>query len=190
MRWQASFLIAFSLFMGVVPVYAETPEEWIRLGARVHGGFGSFIPVGIRIGLDALDRLKAKPREVTVTYYDSDKAPCACIADGVSIATVATVGQRTLILSPEKAPVGAIAMIIIRNKITQEALKYTVSESWLPKLAEINKRFEPEGRYEEVMKADGLFHAVPFTGQALPLRLGPGILLNQIQRHRPEGDAL
>ena len=32
---------------------AETPQEWITLGARVHGGFGSFIPVGIRIGLDA-----------------------------------------------------------------------------------------------------------------------------------------
>ena len=24
---------------------AETPEEWIKLGARVHGGFGAFIPV-------------------------------------------------------------------------------------------------------------------------------------------------
>src|SRR5262245_25084435 len=77
-------------------VRAETPEEWVRLGARVHGGFGRFIPVGIRLGLDALQRLGAKPREVTVTYYDSDKAPCACVADGVAIAAVATVGQRTL----------------------------------------------------------------------------------------------
>ena len=73
---------------------AETPEEWITIGTRVHGGFGSFIPVGIRIGLNALQALNAKPREVTVVYYDSDKAPCACIADGVAIATVASVGQR------------------------------------------------------------------------------------------------
>ncbi len=189
MRWQASFLVAFSLFMGVVPVYSETPEEWIKLGARVHGGFGSFIPVGIRIGLDALDRLKAKPREVTVIYYDSSKAPCACIADGVSIATVATAGQRTLVMSPEKAPAGAIAMIIIRSKKTQEALKYTVSESWLPKLAEINKRFDPDGRYEQVMKAEGLFDVVPFVGQTLPLRLGPAVLLDQIQHHSREGGA-
>src|SRR5262245_30489731 len=42
------------------------------------------------------DRLNAKPREVTVVYCDSDKAPCACFADGVAIATVASVGQRTL----------------------------------------------------------------------------------------------
>lgn len=43
---------------------AETPEELVTLGARVHGAFGAYIPVGIRIGLDALQRLDAKPREV------------------------------------------------------------------------------------------------------------------------------
>ena len=43
---------------------AETPEEWVKLGARVHGGFGSFIPVGIRIGEDAMKRLNAQPREL------------------------------------------------------------------------------------------------------------------------------
>jgi hypothetical protein len=76
--------------MTVTNTQAETPDEWINLGARVHGGFGAFIPVGIRIGLDALQRLDAKPREVTVVYYDSEKAPCACLADGIAIATVAT----------------------------------------------------------------------------------------------------
>jgi hypothetical protein len=40
-------------------IHAETPDEWVALGARVHGGFGGFIPLGIRIGLDALDRLHA-----------------------------------------------------------------------------------------------------------------------------------
>jgi hypothetical protein len=45
---------------------SESPDEWITLGARVHGGFGTFIPVGIRIGLDALQRLNAKAREMFV----------------------------------------------------------------------------------------------------------------------------
>jgi formylmethanofuran dehydrogenase subunit E len=138
---------------------SETPDEWIALGARVHGGFGSFIPVGIRIGLDALQRLNAKPREITVVYYDSDKAPCACIADGIAIATVASVGQRTLKIAPEKAPVDAMAMIIIRHKQTGEAVKYTVADSWLPKLAEWNKTLDTRGRYDAVMKTDGLFDA-------------------------------
>ncbi len=76
---------------------AETPDEWVALGARVHGGFGAFIPLGIKIGLDAVKRLNAKPRELSVLYYDRDASPCACFADGVAIATYASVGQRTLI---------------------------------------------------------------------------------------------
>ena len=42
--------------------------QWTWLGERVHGAFGAFIPVGIRISQDALQRLNAQPREVTVTY--------------------------------------------------------------------------------------------------------------------------
>ena len=54
---------------------AETPEEWVKLGARVHGGFGSFIPVGIRIGEDAMKRLNAQPRELSVVYYSGEGVP-------------------------------------------------------------------------------------------------------------------
>src|SRR6478735_5256923 len=50
---------------GITSAHTETPEEWITLGTRVHGGFGAFIPLGIRIGLDAVQRLNAKPRELT-----------------------------------------------------------------------------------------------------------------------------
>src|ERR1700730_7537623 len=136
---------------------AETPDEWVTLGARIHGGFGSFLPVGIRIGLDSLQRLNAKPREVAVTYYDSDKAPCACVADGVAIATVASVGQRTLQIASEKAPAGAMAVIIVRSKQSGAAVKYTVSDGWVPKLIDMNKTLDIRGRYDAVMNADGLF---------------------------------
>jgi formylmethanofuran dehydrogenase subunit E len=136
---------------------AETPEELIKLGERVHGGFGAFIPVGIRIGLDALQRLHAEPRQVSVVYFDSDKAPCACIADGVAIATVASVGQRTLQIASEKAPPGVMAIIIVRNKQSGATVKYTVSDSWVPKLIDINKTLDTRGRYDAVMNADGLF---------------------------------
>jgi hypothetical protein len=36
--------------LSISPAKAETPEEWIALGARVHGAFGAFIPLGIKIG--------------------------------------------------------------------------------------------------------------------------------------------
>jgi formylmethanofuran dehydrogenase subunit E len=156
--------MAVALLVGVISsattVYAETPDEWITLGARVHGGFGAFIPVGIRIGLDALQRLNAKPREVTVVYYDSDKAPCACIADGVAIATVASVGQRTLQIAPDKSPAGTIAVIIVRRKQTSDAMKYTVADSWLSKLIEWNRMPDLRARYEAVMNADALFDVI------------------------------
>src|SRR5260370_5609259 len=99
MRFSVGIAAFIACLQAGAVVRAETPQEWIELGARVHGGFGAFIPLGIRIGLDALKRLDAKPREVTVVYYDSERAPCACVADGIAIATIASVGQRTLEIS-------------------------------------------------------------------------------------------
>ena len=142
------------------PLRAETPEEWVHLGARVHGGFGSFLPIGIRIGLDALERLHAKPREVTVTYYDSDKAPCACVADGIMIATTASPGQRTLFIAAEKAPEGTMGMVVIRHRKSGAAVRYTIPERWLLQLAQWNRTLGERGRYDEVMKAEGLFEVV------------------------------
>src|SRR5499426_4414919 len=99
-----------------LPAQAETPTEWIALGARVHGAFGAFIPIGIRIGLDAKERIKAEPRGLTVTYYTGEKAPCPCIADGVMLATQASPGQGTLQVAAEKAPPGLLAVVVIRDR--------------------------------------------------------------------------
>lgn len=128
--------LAFLALAVVLPAAAnaETKEEWITLGARVHGAFGPFIPVGIRIGLDAADRLKAGPRELTVTYYNGVKPPCPCIADGIMIATQASPGQGTLQISPDRAPEGAMAVIVIKNRKSGEGLRYTVTDEWLPRI--------------------------------------------------------
>ena len=139
------------------PAFAETPEEWIALGARVHGAFGAFIPLGIKIGLDAVERLKTPQRELTVTYFDNDSAPCACFADGIAIATFTSVGQRTLIISPEKAPRHALAVAIIRPRKGGPGFKYTIPMSDLAKLGPMNKNLDPRGRWDAVMKEDGLF---------------------------------
>ncbi len=152
--------LSVALLAGSMPVRAETPEEWIALGRRVHGGFGTFIPTGIRIGLDAMKRLNAGPRELAITYYDSDKAPCACVADGIMIAVTATPGQRTLTIAAEKAPAGAMAMAVIRHRKTGAAVRYTVPDTWLLKLAQWNRTLDERGRYDEVMKAEGLFEVV------------------------------
>jgi hypothetical protein len=50
-----------------------------------------------------------------------------------------------------------MAVAIIRHRKTGQEVRYTVSDTWLPKLIEINRQFDPAGRYEQIMKADGLF---------------------------------
>ena len=155
-RIKGSFVIVL-LTVWCATASAETPDEWIALGARVHGGFGSFIPLGIKIGLDAVKRLNAKPRELAVLYYDSDASPCACFADGVAIATYASVGQRTLTIAPEKAPAGAVAVIVIRPRQGGAGFKYTIPTSAMAKLGPMNKNLDERGRYDTVMTTDNLF---------------------------------
>jgi formylmethanofuran dehydrogenase subunit E len=95
---------------------SETPEQWIALLTRVHGGFGAFLPVGIRIGEDAMKRLNAKPRELDVTFYQGEGTPCPCAADGVSLAVYASAGQGTLHIAPEKSPPGTFAVVIVKPR--------------------------------------------------------------------------
>lgn len=153
-----------ALLLACTSVRAETPEEWVKLGARVHGGFGSFIPVGIRIGLDAMARLNAQPRELAVIYYSGEKVPCPCSADGVMLAVSASPGQGTLQVAPEKSPPGTFAVVLIRHRQSEAGFKYTVAESWLPKLVEINKSLQdPLARYNAVMNMEGLFTIEPIA---------------------------
>jgi formylmethanofuran dehydrogenase subunit E len=140
--------------------HADTKEEWITLGARIHGAFGPFIPVGIRIGLDTVEKFKADPRGLSVVYYSGTKPPCPCVADGVMIATQASPGQGTLQISPDKAPDGAMAVIVIRNRKTGEGLRYTIADEWLPKILGWIKS-DPSARYDAAMAADGLYQVEP-----------------------------
>jgi hypothetical protein len=133
-----------------------------KLGARVHGGFGSLIPVGIRIGEDAMKRLNAKPRELAVTYYSGEKVPCPCSVDGVMLALSASPGQGSVQVAAEKSPSGTFAVIVIRPRKGGEGLKYTVPMSVMPKLGEINKTIQdPLARYNAVMALGNFFTVEP-----------------------------
>ena len=155
-NFRITILALLSCALLCAPAHCETREQWIELGARVHGAFGAFIPVGIRIGLDAREQLKADPRGLTVVYYSGENPPCPCIADGVMLATVASPGQGTLQISPEKAPPGFMVVVIIRNRKTGEGLKYTIADEWLPKILGWNKS-DSASRYDSAMSAEGLF---------------------------------
>ena len=158
----ARIMLAALFLAAASPVRAETPEEWVRLLTRVHGGFGSFLPVGIRIGEDAMKRLNAKPRELSVTFYQGDGVPCPCPADGVMLAVGASPGQGTLRVATEKSPPGTFAVVVIRPRKGGDGLKYSVPISFLPKLGQINGTIQdPLGRYNAVMALRDLFTVEP-----------------------------
>ena len=147
---------------GIVTLRAETPEEWVKLGARVHGGFGAFIPVGIRIGEDAMKRLNTQPRELSVVYYSGEGVPCPCSVDGVMLALRASPGQSSVQVAAEKSPPGTFAVVVIRPRKGGEGLKYTVPMSHMAKLGEINRTIQdPLARYNAVMGIGDLFVVEP-----------------------------
>jgi formylmethanofuran dehydrogenase subunit E len=150
---------AILLMSPIALARSETPEEWVALGTRVHGGFGAFIPVGIRIGENALQRLGAARRGVTVVYSSGANAPCPCVADGIAIATEASVGQGTLQVTSEKSPPGTFGVAVIRDKSSGKGWRYTIPASVMPQLMQWNKELDPLGRYKAVMDAAAPFEA-------------------------------
>jgi formylmethanofuran dehydrogenase subunit E len=158
----AAIAALIMLSHSAAPARAETPEEWVQLGTRIHGFFGGFIPAGIRIGLDAEARLHAQRRELAVLYYQGDKAPCPCVVDGVMLATQASPGQGTVEVAHEKAPPGLLAVIVIRHRKTGAALRYAIADEFLPTMLGWNK-LPPLERYDAAMQTPGLFTVEPYA---------------------------
>ncbi len=122
-----------------IPVFANTPEEWVELGTQVHGGFGSYIALGIRIGLDARERLQAGSRELDVTYYSAVTAPCPCVVDGVMLATVATPGQNLLRVATTPSPPDTFGVVEIQHRATVAMVRYTIPSAAQELLDEWNE---------------------------------------------------
>ena len=45
----------------------------------------------------------------------------------------------------------------MRDRKSGAALRYTVKDEWMARIAEWNKTLDPAGRYQAAMSADGLF---------------------------------
>ncbi len=141
------------------------PDDWVRLGERVHGGYGSLIALGVRIGLDARERLSAQARDLDVTYSDGEKTPCACVVDGILMATAASPGQGTLRVAAEPAPPGVFGSALIRHRKTGAQLRYTIPAAAFPALARLNREADARGRHDGVMRvpADTWFQVERIT---------------------------
>jgi hypothetical protein len=107
-----------------------------------------------------LERLKAPRHEVVVTYYDAGLPPCPCIADGIMIATQATPAQKMMTFSTETPPEEFMAAIVIRNRKTNDAVRYTIAKDWHARILAW-RQLDPSARYDAAMSAEGLFEVDP-----------------------------
>ena len=159
--WQIGAALLLALFCSLQNANAQTPQQWVEWGDRAHGGFGSLIAYGIRIGLDAMDRLDAERRELDVVFTDGPQSPCACIADGVAIAVSASLGQRTLSMNPERTAEGELGRVHFTHRETGRTLTYVLPQSALPLMQAINREEVVVERFDAVMELDsGLLYQV------------------------------
>jgi hypothetical protein len=54
-----------------------------------------------------------------------------------------------------------MAVIIIRNRNTNEAVRYTIAKEWHSKILAWRTNLDPMGRYNAGMNAEGLFKVEP-----------------------------
>lgn len=134
------------------PSPSNQPDDWVALGTRIHGGFGSYVALGIRIGLDALADLNVSRGDIDVTLVDGPETRCPCIADGLLLATGATPGRATLHIDVGKAPPGVVGIVTVRHQKTHRTMRYTVLPATRARLDEWNQ-LEPRAKLDTIMQA-------------------------------------
>lgn len=147
----ANVLVVLVLLVQASPLAAQTPEQWADWGGRVHGGFGSMIAWGIRVGLDAAEELGAERRQVAVEYLDALDAPCACVADGIAIAVSASVGQRTLTVVRQELPAGVLGRVTFTHRTTGTSITWDLPSAAMGPMDEVNRDFRGAERFNAVM---------------------------------------
>jgi hypothetical protein len=156
-----SSALAFALLVTPASSHPHSPigdrsksnrDYFIQLGEAVHGGFGPLIALGIRIGDDAMKHLGAGPRQVDVTYFSSNTAPCPCAADGIMLVTASSPGQGTLRVAPEQAGEGQFGRVLIKHRRTGKTVEYVIPPSVTTLVAE-GMTGGPEKRWQVIMDA-------------------------------------
>jgi formylmethanofuran dehydrogenase subunit E len=148
---MSCWLVFAGCFMPI-PTGAQTPAQWVQLGHQVHGDFGSYIALGIRIGLDARHRLHAEPHQMSVVYQDGPETPCSCVADGIMLATGATPGRDLIHVLSTKSSSQTFGIATIRVISSGQTLRYVIPASAEVLLNNDNK-YSERTRYDKVMAA-------------------------------------
>jgi formylmethanofuran dehydrogenase subunit E len=120
------------------------------------------IGLGIRVGLDAMQRLDAERRELSVEYADGPETPCPCVIDGIAIAVSASLGQGTMSMDTKRTARGLLARVTFTHKKSGARLTYELPQSILPVMQAINRDHKGVAVFDAVMKLEpaALFRVV------------------------------
>ena len=105
-------------------------DTLLKAATDLHGHFGPFLVLGVRIGLIGLKEIKAKAGEthLHVTAKLEYSLPFSCMLDGIQTATKCTIGNKRLSFKDSKE-LGATFLIekgghqvdvIVNSNVVQE----------------------------------------------------------------------
>jgi hypothetical protein len=159
-KWcsRITVLRSLGLMLGIVIIVgrsglgaaADTPNQFVALGHRIHGEFGSLIALGIRIGIDATSRLHDRGRRLRVVYQSGPAAPCPCVVDGVMLATGTSPGQNSLHVGSPSTDSTVFGVVTVTD-VRHGAVRYIIPAATEALMGRINRLLSERARYDAVM---------------------------------------
>jgi formylmethanofuran dehydrogenase subunit E len=79
-------------------------RKLVRKAVDFHGHLGPFLIIGIRMGLTALEKLRARRHSLKALAKTGTKPPVSCIIDGVQVSTGCTLGRGNIEVDHSQEP--------------------------------------------------------------------------------------
>jgi formylmethanofuran dehydrogenase subunit E len=142
---------------------AEPSDVDARLAevARAHGGAGPWAVSGYRMGSHALTALGLTRGsfDLEITHYTPHEVQYACIADGASAATGASVGKLNLTLAEATEPE---TRTLYRRKSTGQSITLRVTKAFAARFVNVPREKLGEAGREAMQLPDAdVFELVP-----------------------------
>lgn len=129
--------------------------------ARAHGGAGPWAVSGYRMGAYALEKLGLARGsfDLEITHYTPREVQYACIADGASASTGASVGKLNLSLADAPAPE---TRTVYRRKSTGQTVTLRVTKAFAARFLDVpREKLGDAGREAMRLPDADIFEVVP-----------------------------
>ncbi len=134
-------------------------EKTLEMAVTFHGHLGPYLALGLRLGVLALVRLKARKHfGIRVIVHCPPQPPASCLVDGLQVSTGATYGKRNIELHPADDIV-----VHFVNTDTNDQLTVQVPATARERMAAWLKELGEEEAARRTLTEDGLFEIVAET---------------------------